>query len=52
MKELKEVINILNSLYRFIEKFISNNEENLNIDPKKEEQFKKLIHQTIHSVTL
>ncbi len=42
----------LNSLYRFIEKFISNNEENLNIDPKKEEQFKKLIHQTIHSVTL
>ena len=42
----------LNSLYRFISNFVNKEEEHLEIDVKKEEQFKKLLNQTIQSVTI
>jgi len=42
----------LNSLYKFVQNFVTNKREDFNIDGEKESKFRKFLHQIIHSVTL
>lgn len=42
----------LNSLYKFVQNFVTNKREDSNIDGEKESKFRKFLHQIINSVTL
>ena len=42
----------LNSLYKFVQNFVTNKREDFNIDGEKESKFRKFLHQIINSVTL